>query len=476
MVTTDRIAGLNSSVAFKPACKVATIANITLSGEQTIDVVSVTDGDRVLVKDQTDSSENGIYVCSTGTWSRSQDFDGERDVVQYSLAYAGAGSSQNAAVYVLETEDPTIGTDDLTFSQVFDASTLTGLIAATITGATKGDFLFWTGAAWVNKQFAASEGTSIASATTTDIGAADSDFVQITGTTTIESLGATTDRDWVWVKFAGALTLTHNATSLILPSGANITTAAGDTAVFVRISGSNWQCLNYSRVGGLESGTQGDVLYYGANGVPAKLTAGTSGQFLTTGGAAANPSWTTQTHAIPNNGYKTDQYYFGVGFANPNTTTNAAATADRLYGKVFVVGDTETFTRIGLYIQTLSTGAARLGIYNFADGVPTDLVADLGTIDVTSTGAKEVTISQALDPGVYVLAVVFQATPTYVCWPGTGKEGLFIAHFTGYGASSNQNDYFGFYVAHSYGALPDPFGTPDGAMSVDVPNIWLRKV
>jgi hypothetical protein len=94
------------------------------------------------------------------------------------------------------------------------------------------------------------QGTDIASAATTDLGAADSDYVRVTGTTTITSLGSSTTRSHVWVKFTGALTLTHNATSLILPTGANITTAAGDVAEFARISGANWQCLSYIPVSG----------------------------------------------------------------------------------------------------------------------------------------------------------------------------------------------------------------------------------
>lgn len=94
------------------------------------------------------------------------------------------------------------------------------------------------------------KGTAVASASTTDIGAANSDFVDISGTTTITSLGTTTTRNHVWVKFQAALTLTHNATSLILPTGANITTAAGDMAEFVRITGGNWQCLGYHPASG----------------------------------------------------------------------------------------------------------------------------------------------------------------------------------------------------------------------------------
>lgn len=93
-------------------------------------------------------------------------------------------------------------------------------------------------------------GTTLASASVVDLGAADSDYVEISGTTTIASFGGTTTRNHVWVKFQGALTLTHNATSLILPTGTSIVTAAGDVAEFVRISGSNWQCLTYARSSG----------------------------------------------------------------------------------------------------------------------------------------------------------------------------------------------------------------------------------
>lgn len=90
----------------------------------------------------------------------------------------------------------------------------------------------------------------VASATTTDIGAAASNYVQITGTTTITGLGTIASGVYRDVVFAGALTLTHNATSLILPTGANITTAAGDTAVFASEGSGNWRCLSYQRATG----------------------------------------------------------------------------------------------------------------------------------------------------------------------------------------------------------------------------------
>jgi hypothetical protein len=94
--------------------------------------------------------------------------------------------------------------------------------------------------------------SSVASASTVDLGAINSRNALITGTTTITSFGNTGGEGrTIRVRLGGALTLTHNATSLILPSGANITTAAGDVAEFVKESGTgNWRCTDYQRASG----------------------------------------------------------------------------------------------------------------------------------------------------------------------------------------------------------------------------------
>lgn len=91
---------------------------------------------------------------------------------------------------------------------------------------------------------------TIASATTCDIGAALSEYVSITGTTTITGLGTVTAGTQRRVNFTGILTLTHNSTSLILPGGASITTAAGDTADFISEGSGNWRCLKYQKANG----------------------------------------------------------------------------------------------------------------------------------------------------------------------------------------------------------------------------------
>lgn len=94
------------------------------------------------------------------------------------------------------------------------------------------------------------KGSDIASATTTDIGAMTGNYADVTGTTTITGLGTKTAGNIRIVQFDGILTLTHNATSLILPAGANITTAAGDVAAFVSEGSGNWRCIWYTKADG----------------------------------------------------------------------------------------------------------------------------------------------------------------------------------------------------------------------------------
>jgi len=125
-VATDRRQGVNSGAAIKVPVKAATTANITLSGEQTIDGVALVDGDRVLVKNQTTASENGIYEVDTSTWSRAPDWDGSYDVKEGTFVYVTDGTVNAALFYSVTTADPiTIGTTSVAFAVVTPSSVLT---------------------------------------------------------------------------------------------------------------------------------------------------------------------------------------------------------------------------------------------------------------------------------------------------------------------------------------------------------------
>jgi hypothetical protein len=111
-------------------------------------------------------------------------------------------------------------------------------------------------------------GSNIASSSSIDIGAATGDFIGITGTTAITALGTATAGIERTLVFGGALTLTHNATSLILPAGgSNITTAAGDIATFRSLGSGNWRCIQYTKASGASVGSLGTMSEQNANNV-----------------------------------------------------------------------------------------------------------------------------------------------------------------------------------------------------------------
>ena len=114
-----------SKLPAKASCRVATTANITLSGEQTIDGVAVVAGDRVLVKDQTAGAENGIYVAATGAWARAEDANGAGDLTSGVLVPVETGTSNADTIWMLTTDGAiTIGTTALTWQiKSGDAST-----------------------------------------------------------------------------------------------------------------------------------------------------------------------------------------------------------------------------------------------------------------------------------------------------------------------------------------------------------------
>jgi phage-related tail fiber protein len=70
-----QISNITGLFTAKGTVRAATTANITLSGAQTIDSVSVIAGDRVLVKNQSTPAQNGIYVAAAGSWARSEDMN-----------------------------------------------------------------------------------------------------------------------------------------------------------------------------------------------------------------------------------------------------------------------------------------------------------------------------------------------------------------------------------------------------------------
>lgn len=131
----------------------------------------------------------------------------------------------------------------------------------------------------VVRQDLANKGADIIAATTTDLGAVPGSMHDITGTTTITGFGTVSAGITKIVKFEGALTLTHNATSLILPGAANITTADGDIGIFISEGSGNWRCVSYVRASGLPLVTS-PILNTATNALSADVNLSNTGSYF----------------------------------------------------------------------------------------------------------------------------------------------------------------------------------------------------
>lgn len=128
----DRARLLTGTLGIKAPCVAASTANLTLSGAQTIDGVACVAEDRVLAKNQTTASENGIYVVQSGTWVRAPDFDGDNDLLQGTLVPVYGGTTNGRTIWEMTADAPTIGTDSITFESWFTHGVQTLTDGATI--------------------------------------------------------------------------------------------------------------------------------------------------------------------------------------------------------------------------------------------------------------------------------------------------------------------------------------------------------
>ena len=221
-------------------------------------------------------------------------------------------------------------------------------------------------------------GSDIASASTISLPATGGGVFNITGTTGITAISSAQGGRRVLFRFAGALTITHNGTSLILPGAANITTVAGDIAEFVNeaaadASGSNWRCVSYER----SSGSPLNLTDFTA--VQATMETGTSTSLFPTVGVikyhdGVAKAWTTGTHGGTPDSPGNDSYNVssvsdtGVGIMTVNFTTSfssvnytqsgmcqRAATNSALWPAIYISTDP---TASACAIAFVSDGAA----------------------------------------------------------------------------------------------------------------------
>ncbi len=228
MTTTSRIEGLEAALAIKAPVRVATTANITLNGLQTIDGITTLENDRVLVKNQTNAVLNGIYIATTGEWVRAEDFNGARDVAKGTRVVVTDGAINGNKRFYVTTENPiAIGTTALAFaaedSSGFDFISPMTQLGDIIVGGAAGAAQRLAGNTTTNRRFLnqTGDGTNSAIPSWNSIGTADLPTVPITKggtgatdkTSGFDALAPTTTK--------GDIIVFNGSDNVRLPVGAN---------------------------------------------------------------------------------------------------------------------------------------------------------------------------------------------------------------------------------------------------------------
>ena len=118
--------GVAQGLDVKDSVVAATTANITLSGTQTIDGVSVSADNRVLVKNQSTASQNGLYLCKAGSWQRTDDLASGADAAgMFTFVEQGTANGDKGFVCTTNKGSAVVGTNNLAFSQFSSSGDIT---------------------------------------------------------------------------------------------------------------------------------------------------------------------------------------------------------------------------------------------------------------------------------------------------------------------------------------------------------------
>jgi hypothetical protein len=291
-----------AGISWKQPVLAATTTNITLTGAQTIDTVSVVAGDRVLVKDQTNQAQNGIYIVGT-PWVRSDDANTWDELVS-ALVFIEDGTLSGTAWYCYVMQGGTLGVTPVTWSNfsiagTYFAGTGLSLAANTFSITNTGVAAATYGSASAVPVFAVNAQGQLTSVTNTNIAIAGSAITS--GTIDSGRLSGS----YTGITEVGTLTgLTVSATITGSISG-NAATATNAT--------------NAVTATNLAGGTTGSVPYQSGAGATTFVGIGSTGQVLTVAGGV--PTWAAPAAS-------------GDVTGPASSTDNAIARFDSTTGKV----------------------------------------------------------------------------------------------------------------------------------------------
>ena len=268
---------VSQGLSFKQPANVATTVNITLSGLQTIDGITVVAGNRVLVKNQTNQADNGIYLASATAWSRAPDANTwDEYLAAYLFILEGTVWGGSAWVCTV-VPGGTLGVTPITFTQFSNTALYTAG-----TGLTLNNFVFSITPVGTASTYGSATQTPVF---TTN---ASGQVTAVTNTTITPAVGSITG---LGTGVATALAVnTGSAGSFVINGGALGTPSSGT------LTNCTFPTLNQNTTGyaaGLAGGALGSLPYQSAVNTTTFLAAGSNGQVLTL--AAGVPSWATPT-------------------------------------------------------------------------------------------------------------------------------------------------------------------------------------
>ena len=320
-----------AGISWKQPVLCGTTANITLSGLQTIDGVTVVAGNRVLVKSQTAPAQNGIYLASATAWSRAPDADTWDELIS-ALVFVESGSTlAGSAWYCTIQRGGTLGVTAITWSNFSVAASYSAGTGLTLT-----DYVF--------------------SITNTGVAAAAYGSASKTLTATVNAQGqltvlAATDIAIANTQVSGLGTMSTQAASSVAITGGTIngTTIGGSTAAAV----TGTTITANTQFTGAGTGLTGTATSLSIGGNAATATSATTATNLA-GGAAGSVPYQTASGTTTFLAAGTDGFVLKL---NAGVPTWAASSS----GTVTSVSGTGTVSGISLSGTVTSTGNLTLG-------------------------------------------------------------------------------------------------------------------
>ena len=376
-----------AGLSWKQAVRASSTVNIaTLSGLLTVDTITLTAGERVLVKNQTAAATNGIYIASATAWSRASDAD-TWDEYLGAVVFVESGGQAGSAWYSSAQPGGTLGVTAINWSNfsvaaVYTAGTGLSLNAnefsisnTAVTAASYGS-ASQVGTFTVNAQgqLTAASSTAIAIANTQVSGLG---TMSTQSAASVAITGGTIDGTTIGGTTAGAVTgTTVTATTQFSGPGTGLTgTAAG-----LSIGGTAATATSATTATNLAGGATGSVPYQSAAGATTFLGLGTTNYAMVAGASA--PTWTntltgmTLTTASLGSQLSTNNYLIVGGNFDGNQLDLSLASGANLNS-----------LRDGLVnVKTGTTGAVNR-TWSFADstGTFTSPVPITGTVVTGST-------------------------------------------------------------------------------------------